>query len=108
MTEPTYRCHICQDHGFKSREVMVRGDRCSMASFCEGTSPAPCPIGMASETGYWVEKLKPHGARHVGDAAKARLLERTRIHVHGNELQTRVMRLLEKKSKEAMEATDGH
>lgn len=108
MNEPTYRCHVCQDHGFTSRTVSKRGDVCSVARFCEGTPVAPCPIGMPSESGYWAEKMKPFGARHVGDAAKARFLERTRLHIYGHELQSMVMRLMEKKSEQIAQALDGH
>ena len=108
MNEPTYACHVCQDHGFTSREALIRGDRCSLSRYCEGTPAAPCRIGMASESGYWADKLKPFGVRHVGDAAKARFLERTRIHIHGNELQAMVMRLLQKKASDTLEVSDGH
>ena len=69
--EPTYRCHSCLDSGYVSHEVAKRGDRCSLAWFCD------CPTGRATHAGYWFDAIyqQSGNTRVHSDRGQRRLAE---------------------------------
>lgn len=104
--EETYRCRTCLDEGYTrhtpetivsqitGKRLKARG--ATIARFCEA-----CDAGMAVESGYWADHLKPRrGERTNLDAVKARYQERLRMHANGITLRDRVDRLLKRKDVE--------
>lgn len=105
--DPTYACPFgCLDSGYtlhrpvevvsqdSGRRIPAAG--CTVARFCH------CAKGMAVESGFWAEKLRPKkGEKTANHEIKARWLERQRRHPDGLGLRSRVEKLLGQMAKEA-------